>query len=283
LVFIEHFLSYNIKIKNKRSNFGNYKTKRKRLELYPSATENHIKMQTNLLTKPINQDFVLDKGAHSYNFQFLLPKTLPTSFEHPNGRIRYRIKVEIEFPMSTTDVFFKPFSILNLVDLNGITSLKNPCSAKIYKPIKSCFCNSNGNVYLTFNTLQGGFVPGQSILFSLLIQNNTSKDLQNIFIQLIQQTQIANRLSTRIVSSYKLPKIITRQTTEIFDNGSLKVEPVCPNFSENLIKLGYFIYINMKPTKKKIKIEPNTVRIPIFIGILFKIILYQKMNRLTSF
>jgi hypothetical protein len=227
-------------------------------------------MQTNLLTKPINQDFVLDKGAHSYNFQFLLPSTLPTSFEHPNGRIRYRIKVEIEFPMGAMKVLIKPFSILNLVDLNGIASLRNPCSAKIYKPLKSCFCKRNGNIYLTFNTLRGGFVPGESILFSLLIQNNTSKDLQNIFIQLIQQTQIANRLSTRIVSSYKLPKTIMRQTTEIFDNGSLKVEPVCPNFNENLIKVGYFIYINLKPTRKKIKIEPNTVRIPIFIGI-FKI------------
>jgi hypothetical protein len=40
----------------------------------------------------------LEKGIHSYSFQFILPNNIPASFKHSAGSITYAAEASIEMP-----------------------------------------------------------------------------------------------------------------------------------------------------------------------------------------
>ena len=41
----------------------------------------------------------LDRGTHSYMFQFILPHNIPASFQHSIGTIMYSVEAFIEMPL----------------------------------------------------------------------------------------------------------------------------------------------------------------------------------------
>lgn len=45
-----------------------------------------------------NEDNFLEHGTYSLPFEFILPKNLPTSFEHSTGQVRYTLKAIIDIP-----------------------------------------------------------------------------------------------------------------------------------------------------------------------------------------
>lgn len=59
--------------------------------------DTHISLK-NVIIPEQKKDFYLEVNDHSFPFKFQLPKVLPNSFEHPNGRTRYLCAVFVDIP-----------------------------------------------------------------------------------------------------------------------------------------------------------------------------------------
>ena len=60
--------------------------------------EEHLRFEYVFIAKQANQDAYLEVGEFSFPFQFALPPSMPTSFEHSIGRTRYSINGTIDIP-----------------------------------------------------------------------------------------------------------------------------------------------------------------------------------------
>ena len=210
----------------------------------------------------------LENGRHSYSFQIPLNNSLPPSYEHPYGKICYKVKFETGEGGTIEKLCEKTFTVLNVLDLNSFRYLKQSNSVKIDKSMKKCGCRKSGMVSVTLNTLQGAYVPGQSIPFGLVIKNDSTKNIKKFFVYLLQETHIQATSSLRVVSKFEFPKKILKNTTEVYKNGILNVPPVCQTFNHNLIKVNYFLLVsvNSKIKEKVKKIKNDSLTIPITIG-----------------
>lgn len=210
----------------------------------------------------------LENGRHSYSFQIPLNNSLPPSYEHPYGKICYKVLFESGEGGTTEKLFERTFTVISILDLNNFRYLKQPNSVKIDKIIKKCGCSKAGSVSVSLNTLQGAYVPGQSIPFGLIIRNNSTKDIKKFFVYLLQETHIQANSSLRVISKFEFPKKILKNSTEVYKNGILSLPPICQTFNHNLIKVNYFILVsvNSKIKDKIKKIKSDTLTIPITIG-----------------
>jgi hypothetical protein len=203
-----------------------------------------------------------------------LPETLPSSFEHPWGHIRYKLRFEINRkessslpPFQSNNYLEKSFSLANTLDLNEHSYFKKVNTIKISKQVRSCCCINCGLVTLTLSLSQTGFVPGQMIPFGLIIQNDSLKTLRHVYVYLIQQVYIQTCSSLRVVSKFKLPQSVAPRTTEIASACGLQIPAVCESFSENLIKVNYVIMVRFdKKDTQKINLKKDYLTVPIFIG-----------------
>lgn len=233
--------------------------------------ENYIEKEKCLLPESRSLDFYLECGHHTYDFKFELPDGLPSSYEHPWGHIRYKIIFEINKKQThcARSLFEKSFSLANTVDLNFHYFFRQTSTVKIIKNVRWLWHNC-GQVTLTLTLSQSAYVPGQQIPFGLVVQNDSSKILRDIYVYLIQQTTIQTCVNLRVVSKFKFPRHICKCSTEIVNNACLNIPPVCESFSQNLIKLNYVIMVRVdKSDHHYIHLSDDYLTVPIFIGMLF--------------
>ena len=60
----------------------------------------------------------LEAGSHRYPFMFMLPPTVPSSFEGEVGYVRYTAEATMERPWKFNHVSRSAFTVISLVDLN---------------------------------------------------------------------------------------------------------------------------------------------------------------------
>lgn len=58
-------------------------------------------------------------GLHDYEFEYLLPNSLPTSFEGKRGYIRYTVKCVIAIRIWPDEVLNEPITVIREFDLNS--------------------------------------------------------------------------------------------------------------------------------------------------------------------
>ncbi|CAF0809758.1 unnamed protein product, partial [Brachionus calyciflorus] len=251
------------------NNKGSIKKTHEKLENDYKAQETIIENEVILMSRSGDKSLYLENGRHSYSFQIPLNHSLPPSYEHPYGKICYKILFETGESGSREKLCEKTFTVLSILDLNNFRYLKQPNSVKIDKNVKKCCgLRKGGDVTVTLNTLQGAYVPGQSIPFGLVIKNDSSKDIKKFFVYLLQETHIQANSSLRVVSKFEFPKKILKKTTEVYKNGLLTLPPICQTFNHNLIKVNYFLLVSVnKKIKDKIKkVKNDTLTIPMTIG-----------------
>ncbi|XP_049831379.1 arrestin domain-containing protein 17-like isoform X4 [Schistocerca gregaria] len=76
-----------------------------------------------------NKNPLWNEGSHKYNFTYKLPKGIPSSFESPDGHVRYKICAFVDAAetqnQNLTDMrFFCVNSVLNLNGINKISRVK---------------------------------------------------------------------------------------------------------------------------------------------------------------
>ena len=67
-----------------------------------SNHETYFNFEIIILIPSDNQELYLEFGEYIYPFEFVLPKNIPTSFEHSIGQTRYTIEGVIDIPWLTT-------------------------------------------------------------------------------------------------------------------------------------------------------------------------------------
>ncbi|KAK3098424.1 hypothetical protein FSP39_019320 [Pinctada imbricata] len=112
----------------------------------------------------------LPQGQHAFPFSFILPPSLPSSFEGTWGYVRYTIKATIDKPWKFDHDTKRPFTVVALLDLNLQPNAMSATTNQATKML-CCLCCKSGPINGMFRIERMGYVPGEAIPFTAEIQN----------------------------------------------------------------------------------------------------------------
>jgi hypothetical protein len=198
-----------------------------------NAYQEYLNYETPLVSKQNNKDIYLEKGDQSFPFQISLPTNLPTSFKHKLGEIFYLLEAILDIPWSFNKRSIKSFTVINNFDLNNYPELKLPRKVEESKPTGVIF-QSGDPVRVEFTTAKTGYVCGELISFSILIENKSRTDIAFGLVKLEQRVKFSvapwnSSNSKNIIASVSFPKRISARTLETWPNLTLVIPPVCPS------------------------------------------------------
>ncbi|XP_072051337.1 arrestin domain-containing protein 3-like [Amphiura filiformis] len=132
----------------------------------------------------------LDAGEHIFPFQFQLPaKPLPHAFEGRFGRIRYKVRAKIDRPGKHDHTVEKMFSVVGVpIDLNNKPEASMPSKSEDEKTV-CCLCCATGPIRAEAQTNKSGYVPGETIWVTGMVENNSTREISSITAKLIQKLE----------------------------------------------------------------------------------------------
>jgi len=100
----------------------------------------------------------LEEGEYSFPFEILLPGSLPTSFEHEYGHIRYSIRATVDIPWAIDKHTLIAFTVISPNNLNSLgPTIRQPFGVSGSK-IFCCLCCSSQPVTAKFEVFKGFFL-----------------------------------------------------------------------------------------------------------------------------
>ena len=126
-----------------------------------------------------------------FQFNLKLPKILPPSCHLQYGFIVYDILFEWQelrdWDLNQWGHKIKslPISIGSVVNLNEIPLAASPSESCKQEKFKFLCCNS-GSIYVNMKTDKIGFVPGENLNFTILINNSAKFDVDKVEVALLQ-------------------------------------------------------------------------------------------------
>ncbi|GBP30309.1 Arrestin domain-containing protein 1 [Eumeta japonica] len=127
----------------------------------------------------------LQPGNHTFNFEFIIPKCCPSSFEHKYGNIRYEIKIIFDRASKGNKEKKIPMRVISPLDLNQDPYSKEPIAFSI-DDTYSCCCISSGFSEVIVKLPLTGYCPEQIIPVELLCSNNSSVEIKQIKLAIIK-------------------------------------------------------------------------------------------------
>lgn len=130
------------------------------------------------------------KGSYSFAFKFIIPdKYLPTSFEGRHGNIRYWARAVIDRGLGKNNVKTKPAPFL-IGDYVALEDFEHVSDALIEEDYRATGwpCFRSGNLELRAEIDRGGFMQGDDIHVSVLVTNETPRDVIFTEVSLVQRT-----------------------------------------------------------------------------------------------
>ena len=127
------------------------------------------------------REHFLQPGNYQFPFSFKLPEVpLPTSHEGGTGHVRYLLEARLDRPWKFDHVTKRAFTILERVDLN--LSQGDLAGARRGETQKTLgfLCCTTGPLTLTASTDRGGYCPGEKILVTAQVANNTNKEMKRV-------------------------------------------------------------------------------------------------------
>ncbi|XP_013118360.2 arrestin domain-containing protein 17 [Stomoxys calcitrans] len=144
----------------------------------------------------------LPPGTYTFPFNITLPLSCPTSCEGKYGHIRYALWLIVERPHAFDNEFNRPLTVLRTADLNLDPEHKLPIQVEEMDSIGCWPCNS-GNVSYIVRVPFGAYAPGQTLRYSLLIQNQSMSDISGYEVE----------FNENITFTAQLPRRKTRDTS----------------------------------------------------------------------
>ncbi|XP_059477948.1 uncharacterized protein LOC132198144 [Neocloeon triangulifer] len=204
-------------------------------------------------------DGTLEPGEYSFPFTYTLPMNLPSSFETKFGCIRYTLMAEMHQPWTVVNHKARAFfAIICPLDLNSFPQLTDPVTKEIAKKL-CCLCCASGPINIILSLPVGGAVPGETILPTLEVENNSGVDL--IFISL-RLTQVPCFRPSSVTKHLEYKTYIVEHPLGRLESGqyctyervALRIPPVPPSYLLHckLFDLDYFVEIIYESAKKYI-------------------------------
>ncbi|XP_037361036.1 arrestin domain-containing protein 5 [Talpa occidentalis] len=177
----------------------------------------------------------LSAGSHTFDFHFNLPPRLPSTFISKMGHVSYFLQASC---MGRERILAKKriyLLVQGTSNLHNEKPLQNPLSVQTEKKV-SYNCCSQGTICLQIQMEKNNFMPGERVIFTTEINNQTSKSIKSVisalyaYVQyegftpnaerrsrvdsneLLRQeanTQITPFNTTKIVSAFSLPQVMS--------------------------------------------------------------------------
>ncbi|CAH1798043.1 unnamed protein product [Owenia fusiformis] len=200
------------------------------------------------------------QGQFTYQFQFLLPPGLPSSFEGAWGQVRYWVKGTIDRPWRFDHNCKRPFTVLSHLDLN--TYQPNPSQGLEGKNEKTlcCWCCASGPISATFRIAKQGYVPGEPIYINAEIENNASRKMKASRVEFKQiiafHATRKTRHSTNTIQTLQKGEI-DAGGTESWENVQLVVPPLPPSHLVGcrIIDIRYILNFVVDPSGPAFDLE----------------------------
>lgn len=131
----------------------------------------------------------ISEGSYRFSFKFIIPdKYLPTSFEGRHGNIRYWARAVLERGLGKNKIKTKPaqFLIGDYVALEDFEHVSDPVIEEDSRTL-GWSCMTSGTLVIRAEIDRGGFKQGDDINISLLVANETSRNVAYIEVSLIQR------------------------------------------------------------------------------------------------
>ncbi|KAG5682545.1 hypothetical protein PVAND_011892 [Polypedilum vanderplanki] len=259
--------------------------KTKFMKQTPAGNGKLLSDSCELLNKRIEvfKDAQLSSGLHKFRSSFFLPQNLPSSFKFRNNAtsrlmrwkktgcmINYKIQIVVLRPNSPVKRYEFPFEVIRSIDLNEFVP-------NLLKPREIKLSNMNGiakDFSLTASIPQRGYVPGDDIVVSLNVVNNSEVLIKEIDVLLIKKIVLACVINKDPIEKDEEEWIVTEavvnENDEIRPNESKlikkvikvpKLQPIIDNC--DLIQVCYRLWIRVKTNEIG---KRETLVIPIVIG-----------------
>ncbi|XP_047118679.1 arrestin domain-containing protein 1-like [Schistocerca piceifrons] len=198
-----------------------------------------------------NKNPLWNEGSHKYNFTYKLPKGIPSSFESPDGHVRYKICAFVDAAetqnQNLTDMRF--FCVNSVLNLNGINKISSPKTVFKHDEL-SCLCIRFRTVSVVLSLMKRGFVPGENIVINAVIYNGTSSVIPRVEAKLVQRVKYnfknySSELKGTVAEIVRGP--VMPSESQIWRNEKLLIPPVVTSqlLSGNLINVDYKMCILM--------------------------------------
>lgn len=171
-------------------------------------------------------------GVTTYSFACMLPPQLPSSFEGKHGNIRYSCKAVLDRPWKTDKEYRLSFTVIKTEDLNLLSTLFIPYKSEIVRHFYCC-CFKSKPFFMAASIPFSGYVPGQKIVVTINLNNQSNVDIEGTKISLERNTQYISQTPRKKV------KLESLAVKEVFGSGvsacgmteiklSLSVPPISP-------------------------------------------------------
>lgn len=131
----------------------------------------------------------MQPGITTYSFACMLPNQLPSSVEGKYGNIRYSCKAVLDRPWKTDKEYRLSFSVIKTEDLNLLSpTLYIPSKSEIVRHFYCC-CFKSKPFFISATIPFAGFVPGQNIDITLMLNNQSNIDIEGTKVSLERNTQ----------------------------------------------------------------------------------------------
>lgn len=137
----------------------------------------------------MNSPTFISEGSYRFSFKFVIPdKYLPTSFEGRHGNIRYWARAVIERGLGKKKIKTKPaqFLIGDYVALEDFEDVSDPVIEEDSRTL-GWSCMASGTLVIRAEIDRGGFKQGDDINISVLVANETSRNVAYTEMSLIQR------------------------------------------------------------------------------------------------
>lgn len=202
-----------------------------------------------VLIRPKGSDTIeIPAGTHVYKFECALPATLPTSFEEYHGHIRYTVTATIVRPWKFNQSSKAAFTVLKPLDLNvAPEAVRQPARVEFIKRF-CCWPCSSGPLQIAVGTPIAGYVPGQVINVTILLDNKSSVAVNSLLTKLVRiVTYISScgRTNGDTKSIASVESMVTDDRTSRYQQ-HLVVPSVAPNIDCSVLKVTYELVVTIK-------------------------------------
>ncbi|KAL8602260.1 hypothetical protein ACOMHN_022773 [Nucella lapillus] len=235
-----------------------------------SATESYFNQDVLLYGIWPNQGRDTTKlgvGRHTFPFCFILPPTLPSSFEGAHGYVRYSVKGIIDKPWKFDHSCKRAFTVICILDLNADPNCQAPVQGHSEKMI-CCLCCASGPIVAEFRLERRGYVPGEAISLFADVINNSNRVMDKSYVDLKMITTFhatsKSRTSSMEVGRIKQGPIGEGQSFS-WEGQQFVLPPLPPSYLVGcrIIDVRYILQLNVDPSGPAVDLE---VPLEIIIG-----------------
>lgn len=131
-------------------------------------------------------------GTYHYEGSFTLPNDLPTTIEHERGNVWYSVTVNYDVPWGMDKSHTDPFFVTAYYNLNDFPFLADAVM-EVEEKTFCCFCCKSDPMQLIINLPKSGFVPGESILITIEVDNHSNVTIESVEVKLREKLTFISR------------------------------------------------------------------------------------------